>query len=112
SHFPSFKLFFRSNINVPHIMESVPRETSAYKEILKIISSGGKNPDDLNRALREHFFKGAETKFSDAFLSTQRSGAISRMVDLGLIRRIRAGVKVRYSIPKSGKEFLKQSTIR
>ncbi len=44
--------------------------------------------------------------FSRAFLSTQRAGAISRMTDLGLVVRVREGLRVAYVASHFGKQYL------
>ena len=47
-----------------------------------------------------------EKPFTRAFLTTQRAGVISRMSDLGLVQRLREGIKVKYVLSARGSEFL------
>jgi hypothetical protein len=92
-----------------HISRNVPAENFAYRSILEAISGGADNPDKIDAALLKHSSRDTQQRLSKSFLSTQRSGAISRMVDLGLIARAREGVKVSYLITLSvGAEFLKR----
>jgi hypothetical protein len=66
--------------------------------VLGAISSGANTPDKLDDALEEHVSKRDEKPFTRAFLTTQRAGVISRMIDLGLIQRIRDGINVTYTL--------------
>lgn len=43
-------------------------------------------------------------------LSTQRTGAISRMVDLGLVAREKSGLRVTYLVTQPGQDFRSQLT--
>jgi hypothetical protein len=45
---------------------------------------------------------------SQSFLASQRSGAVSRMSDLGLIERRREGVRVFYAATEDGVVFLER----
>lgn len=81
-----------------HIRNRVPAEVFAYRTVLGAISSGANTPDKLDDALEEHVSKREEKPFTRAFLTTQRAGVISRMIDLGLIQRIRDGIKVTYAL--------------
>src|SRR5262249_8999313 len=87
-----------------HIRESVPAERSAYQKVLEAIESGNKAPESLDAAL--FVLKSKDRDVTPAFLSTQRSGAISRMSDLGLVVRERSGVRVEYAATDLGREFL------
>jgi hypothetical protein len=42
---------------------------------------------------------------SDSFVTTQRSGLMSRMADLALVTRARDGVRVSYVITESGSSY-------
>jgi predicted transcriptional regulator len=42
-------------------------------------------------------------------LSTQRTGAISRMVDLGLVAREKSGLRGTYLVTQPGKSFQNQT---
>ena len=90
-----------------HILTSVPVEAFAYRAILNEITCGVLTPDDLDAALSK--LSGAQKKMEKSFVSTQRSGAICRMADLGLVGRSRSGTRVSYVLPPRGKEFLRQT---
>lgn len=81
-----------------HIRSRVPAEAFAYRAVLGAISSGANTPGKLDDALEEHLSKRDEKPFTRAFLTTQRAGVISRMIDLGLIQRIRDGLNVTYAL--------------
>ena len=49
-----------------------------------------------------------EDDITKTFLSTQRTGAISRMVDLGLVAREKSGLRVTYLVTQPGQDFLSQ----
>jgi hypothetical protein len=86
-----------------HIRSRVPAEAFAYRAVLGAISDGANTPDRLDDALEKYLPKRSEKPFTRAFLTTQRAGVISRMIDLGLIQRIRDGINVTYALTE--KEF-------
>jgi len=88
-----------------HIARSVPVEDYAYHVILKTILEGENTPDTVDAALLERIPQDANRGFSNSFLSSQRSGAISRMTDLGLVERVRDGVKVSYVTTDIGEKY-------
>lgn len=92
-----------------HIRKSVPAEYSAFRAVLNALVEGSNSPERLDSALKKFMSRRSEKPFTDAFLTTQRSGAISRMADLDLIRRSREGVTVTYVPTEKGKEFLNQA---
>ena len=81
-----------------HVRSRVPAEVYAYRAVVEAISNGANTPDKLDDALLEHLSKRDEKPFTRAFLTTQRAGVISRMIDLGLIQRVRDGLKVTYAV--------------
>jgi hypothetical protein len=88
-----------------HIRSFVHVELFAFQILLRAISEGADSPEALDQALNR-LVPGAEEKsFKPSFLSTQRSGALSRMVDLGLIIRKRDGVRVSYAVSDQGRKF-------
>jgi hypothetical protein len=89
-----------------HISSKVPAEDFAYRTILAAIAAGANTPVALDQVLQDFLAQGHGRSLSPAFLSSQRSGAISRMVDLRLVRRDRDSVKVSYVITATGTEFL------
>ncbi len=91
-----------------HIIHTVPEEASAYAAILGAIQSGANTPDTMDEFLRQRFNLQTEEAITKTFLTTQRTGAISRMADLGLIAREKQGLRVTYLLTKPGREFRSQ----
>jgi hypothetical protein len=48
-------------------------------------------------------------EITETFLTTQRTGAISRMVDLGLVAREKTGLRVTYVLTAQAKNFIKKN---
>jgi len=89
-----------------HISERVIVEKFAYNSVLSAISMGAETPDSVDRWLKEKGLVDSQKKLSDSFISSQRSGVISRMTDLCLVTRAKEGVKVKYKLTQRGKAFL------
>ena len=89
---------------VEHIRKNVPVEASAFTTILNGLRGGFTTPDAIDGFVREHARE--KTDVSPAFISTQRSGAFSRMADLNLVKRQRDGTKVIYAITELGNTWL------
>jgi len=83
---------------IDHIACSVPVEDFTYRACLQSIKSGACTPEEMDAALRKYEPRDTSKSLSISFLSSQRSGAISRMADLGLIMRERDGTRVRYRL--------------
>jgi hypothetical protein len=92
-----------------HILTSVPAEAFAYRAILEAVRQGHNSPDKIDAALKAYVPADRREKLSQSFLASQRSGAISRMSDLGLIARQRDGVRVSYAVTDAGAALLDQS---
>lgn len=90
-----------------HIRYSVPVEDYAYARILGYIEKDINTPETLDTALQRHVPRDKRNTVSQSFLSSQRSGTVSRMTDLELITRHRNGVKFSYTITDRGRHFLK-----
>ena len=91
---------------INHIAESVPVEHFAYRVILRKILEGANTPETVDSALLEYAPGGKNRSLSKSFLASQRSGAISRMADLGLVKRARDGVRVFYVVTEIGMKFV------
>ena len=89
-----------------HVLASVPREADAFRAILGAIEAGGDSPSNLDAELRRLLVSDDDEEITDAFLTTQRSGAVARAIDLGLIVRRRSGLHVTYEVTSVGKVFL------
>lgn len=79
-----------------HVTANVPVEASAFRTILEGLQARCNTPDALDKYVRENAKEKADV--TDAFVSTQRSGAVTRMADIGLVRRQRDGTKVTYEM--------------
>ena len=86
-----------------HILKHVPEEAVAYKLLLSAIREGFNTPTEIDQFLLSR--GGNQPEMSPAYLSTQRSGVISRMVDIGLICRKKDGTRVSY-VPMKAAEAL------
>jgi len=88
-----------------HIQHCVPVEAFAIRTLIAAIQEGADTPEKLDEALRVHVPADSNRSLSPSFLTSQRSGALSRMADLGLLARIRKGVRVSYRITEQGQSF-------
>ena len=88
-----------------HIRGTVPSERSALTAVLRAVRDGAKNPDAVDTYLRQ-LFPEAASDLTEPFLATQRTGAISRAVELKLLRRDRQGIRVSYVLEQPGEAFL------
>jgi hypothetical protein len=94
---------------IEHIARIVPAEAFAYRTVLRAIMDGSATPDALDKVLQGHVAAAKKDTITPAFITTQRSGVISRMADLGLLTRSREGVRVSYVLTDSGKDFAQRS---
>lgn len=94
---------------IDHVSNVVPTEDFAYRTILKVIKQGKDRPDQLDAALQLHVPEPKRETLSKTFVTTQRSGVISRMADLGLINRVRDGVRVSYVLTDTGEEYSRRA---
>jgi len=96
--------FYDAEVNflLDHVKNILPQEAEVNRFVLQKITSGIATPDKLDEEFKK--FK-PEWKGSEA--SSMRSGLISRLIELGLIRRDKEGVKVSYALTKRGYDFLK-----
>ena len=79
-----------------HVISSVPVEASAFRTILEGLHARCNTPDALDKYVRENAKEKPDV--TAAFVSTQRSGAVTRMADIGLVRRQRDGTKITYKM--------------
>ena len=92
-----------------HIKANIPVEAFAFRTILQAIRDGEDTPEKLDQACHRHL-PVSRKDLSDAFVTSQRTGVISRLKELELVNRIRNGVRVSYSVTKNGEQFLNAST--
>lgn len=92
-----------------HIKSCVPVENSAYRTVLRAVADGINTPDELDDHLRSFVSQDREKPITGEFITTQRSGVVSRMVDLRLIERSRVGPRVSYRCTEAGDLYLRQA---
>lgn len=97
-----------SEFMLSHIAASVPTESFAIRVTLSSITAGSNTPEALDVALKKYLPVRKGRPFTDAFLTTQRAGVISRMADLGLVSRTRSGSNVKYLATDRGEQFLER----
>jgi len=90
-----------------HIAEHVPVEACAFRTVLAGLAQGCNTPDTLDQYVKEHATE--KSDMTDAFVSTQRSGAVSRMADLDMVKRQRDGTKVSYAATNRGLDWLEEN---
>ncbi len=93
-----------------HIHLRVPVEDFAYRAVLGAIAEKANTPEKLDTVLEKLLSRRQEKPFSRAFLANQRSGVVSRMADLGLVGRLREGIRVTYILTQPGAEYLAAGT--
>ncbi len=93
---------------IDHILQSVPVEAYAYMSILAALRDGCNSPEKIDATLKASIPDVRAKELSKSYLASQRSGAISRMADLGLVEREREGVRVFYRATDVGLSFLEQ----
>jgi hypothetical protein len=99
---------------VGHISAAVPEEASAIYSVLQGVTQGADTPAGIDEFICSKYeltvtdVPQNQKEITRTFLTTQRTGAISRMIDLALLTRIKSGLYVRYTVSDSGKALLKQ----
>jgi predicted transcriptional regulator with HTH domain len=93
-----------------HVSRNVRGEFAAIKWLLGKLSNGITHREEINRELKKEF--GDLWEASDAVINTQKAGLMARMIELGLIDRVRKGIRVYYYISDRGKTFLKEAKSR
>lgn len=96
---------------INHIRANVAVEEFAIGAVLTAVAGGASTPEELDQALARYLPARTEKPLSEAFLSTQRAGVISRMGDLGLIERVRDGLRVTYKLSSTGNQYLEQGAV-
>ena len=91
---------------IEHICSFVPVEEFAFRTLIQAITDGADSPEKLDEALHALVPKDSNRSLSSSFLTSQRSGALSRMADLDLIIRVRNGVRVSYVLTDRGQSFI------
>ena len=90
---------------IRHIREHVPAEDFAFRCVLGAVADGANSPESLDDALEKFVTKREDKPYTRAFLTTQRAGVVSRLIDLGLMQRVREGVTVKYEVTAKGSDL-------
>lgn len=93
------------NFMIEHIRSHVPAEAFAFGAVINAVMEGANTPEKLDDSLEKYLPKRNDKPFTRAFLTTQRAGVVSRMIDLGLLQRLRDGINVRYEPTAKGSEY-------
>jgi hypothetical protein len=91
-----------------HIREKVPAEVLAYRAVLTLIRRGADTPDQVTAGLAPYLPAGWTVSAEKDFIATQRTGAIARAADLGLVLRQREARRITYQVTPEGNRFLDQ----
>jgi len=94
-----------------HIADHIPAESEHMTCVLAAIEKGKKTRNELNSVLKEYYSKyRRHTAWSDTVVNTMRSGLLSRLNDLGLIKREKHGKYITYHTTDAGKKYLQSSS--
>jgi hypothetical protein len=88
-----------------HIMEAVPCEAHAFTTVVNLIENGANTPETIDAALGDYLPDRNGRPYSSAFMTTQRAGVVSRLSDLGMLQRVRDGIKVAYVLSEQGRKY-------
>ena len=94
-----FKLFY-----INHIKENHKGEYKGTLWLLEKLKNGISTRIKINAELNKDY--NSRWRFKDQVVNTQRAGLMARMTELGLIGKIKKGIKVKYLISKYGQEVL------
>ncbi|MBN1639106.1 MAG: hypothetical protein JW866_09070 [Ignavibacteriales bacterium] len=86
---------------IQHILKQAPGEVKALGIIVGMISNNINRPKQMNIEILKLF-----PKWTTALCVTNRSGAIGRATDLGLVNRNRDGIEVFYELSDLGNEVV------
>ncbi len=99
------------NFLLNHIADNLPAEFEHITVALKAMENGKKTREELNAALKNyylHYHK--STEWSNTVVNTMRSGLISRLNELGLVRREKRGKFIHYHITDAGQKYVKNTS--
>jgi hypothetical protein len=90
-----------------HIADNLPAEFEHMTTALKAIKDGKKTREELNSVLKEYYLNYHHgTEWSSTVVNTMRSGLLSRLNELGLVRREKRGKFIRYHITDIGRKYI------
>jgi hypothetical protein len=90
-----------------HCRKNLSGEYAAMKEMAQMINKRQGSTDELTAMVRERMGKeDSDGVRQHNYIVTMRSGMISRMFELGFIKKSRKGYHVRYELTEFGMQFL------
>ena len=89
------KLFY-----LKHIKKNVPEELNPIKTIINLISTGYTEVKKIDNEIMK-----IKTNWTEKTVITYRAGALGRLLELGLVEKIKKGVNVTYKLSKNVSEF-------
>jgi len=95
------------NFLLQHVRSFVPVERFAYSVILEMLLRDVVSPEAMTTELFKLLSPGRKSEEAKEFVNTQRSGALGRMTDLGLIAHDRNGRNVNRIITPEGESFFR-----
>lgn len=84
------------------LIQTLPRELQAMCLLLNLVNEGATNPKELNEVVKHEW----SSEWSEAVVSTQRSGLTARLKELGLMGKEKSGIQVSYFATQDGLSFL------
>jgi hypothetical protein len=81
-------------------------EAACWRAILGAVRDGATTPGAIDTVLTSSVAPDRMKDLSRSYLSSQRSGAVSRMADLGLVIRVRDGSRMTHKATAAGDTFL------
>lgn len=91
---------------IQHISDKLPKEYSLSLSVLEAISSGKKTPDELTQVVIS-----SDINVSDNEAQSIRSSLVSRLLELGLLKRRRIGLNVTYAVTTKGQNLINKGGI-
>jgi len=86
---------------IEHIAAELPQELNLMRYVAKAVSDKADNPGLLQKRLKE-----LKPALNQSELTTMRCGLLSRMAELGLIRRVKNGLSMNYRNTPDGELLL------
>ncbi len=85
---------------INYIKENVIEELNPFKTILELISKGCTNVTSMNNEIQK-----VKPKWTETTIATQRAGALGRLFELGIVEKIKKGVKVDYKLTNYAHDY-------
>lgn len=87
---------------IDHLQSNLPEEMEAMGLIAHSVDEGQNRPDELTNKISQ-----MNANWTDSQSKTMRTGLVSRMIELNLLKRIRVGQRgVGYELTTRGSDFL------